>query len=216
MAKQVGNGTSWAIASTIGSAITMSAITNATEAVATLSAAHGVLANDILEITSGWERLNGIVARVKTVAVNDVTLELINTSSTARYPAGQGAGSVRKITAWASMTQIQNVTDQGGTQNYVDSTALADVVESQTPTVKAARTKEFVVFDYVALAWRTTVQSAQDAGLDVPGRKINARGQPTYYNGKWSINQDASNSRNEVDVHTVSLAVSVEPTRYAA
>lgn len=216
MAKTIGNGTSFAIASTIGSAITMTAITNATEAVATLSAAHGVVVNDILEITSGWEQLSGRIARVKVVATNDVTLELINTSSTANFPAAQGAGSVRKISAWATMTQVREVAKSGGDQQYVDATALSDKIESQMPTVKAARNLVFTVMDDPALSWRATVQSAQDGLVNVPARRLNAKGQPTYYNGLWSIDQDASVARNEIDTHTVALAVAVEPTRYAA
>jgi hypothetical protein len=215
MAKVIGNGTKFAIASTIGSAINMTAITNATEAVATLAAAHGVVVNDILELTSGWELLNGRVARVKAVSTNDVTLELINTSSTANYPAGEGTGTVRKITAWATMTQVQEVAKSGGDQQYVDATSLADKIESQMPTVKAARNMVFTVFDDPALSWRTTVQTAQDGQLNVPARRINAKGQVTYYNGLWSIDQDAGVARNEIDTHTVALAVAVEPTRYA-
>ena len=46
-----------AIASTFGTQFTISAITNATEAVATHSASHGVAVNDIIEVTSGWKRL---------------------------------------------------------------------------------------------------------------------------------------------------------------
>jgi hypothetical protein len=216
MAKTIGNGTKFAIASTIGSAITMSAITNATEAVATLSAAHGVVVNDILVLTSGWELINERVARVKTVATNDVTLELINTSSTANYPAGEGVGSVRKVSGWTTMSQVQVVSKAGGDQQYVDGTALADRVESQVPTVKAARSVTFTVFDDPSLAWRATVQSAQDGLANIPARRLNAKGQPTYYNGLWSIDQDANVARNEIDTHTVAIAVAVEPTRYVS
>lgn len=217
MAKTIGNGTTFAIASTLGTSVNMTAITNATEAVATLGAGHSVVVGDILEIlTSGWEQLAGRVVRVKTVATNDVTLELINTSSTATFPAGQGAGTVRRITAWATMTQVREVAKSGGEQQYVDATALADKIESQMPTVKAARNLVFTVMDDPSLSWRATVQAAQDGLANVPARRINAKGQPTYYNGLWSIDQDANVARNEIDTHTVALAVAVEPTRYTA
>ena len=72
------------------------------------------------------------------------------------------------------------------------------------------------VMDDIALPWRAIVQTAQDIGTPIGLRKINRRGQPTYYNGYWSINQDASAARNEVDMHQVEIGIVSEPTRYAA
>ena len=82
MAITISTGTVAAIASTYGSAVNMTAITNASEAVATLAAAHGVVVGDFLEVTSGWGRLDKRIVRAKTVATNDVTFEGINTTST--------------------------------------------------------------------------------------------------------------------------------------
>lgn len=86
MAIIIATGTGVDIASTYGASVNMTAITNATEAVATLAAGHGVVVGDFLEVTSGWQRLTGRIVRVKTVATNDVTLESINTSSTSLFP----------------------------------------------------------------------------------------------------------------------------------
>ena len=46
------------IAKTYGAAKTMSAITNAVQAVATLAVGHSVAAGDLIELTSGWAGLN--------------------------------------------------------------------------------------------------------------------------------------------------------------
>ncbi len=59
MSVQLPNGSIVSIASTYGTLKTMSAISNAAEAVATLEASHDVVENDILEITSGWSKLSG-------------------------------------------------------------------------------------------------------------------------------------------------------------
>ena len=64
MSITLATGTQVAIASTYGTGFTITAISNANPAVATLSAAHGVVVNDLIEITSGWDRLNGRVVRV--------------------------------------------------------------------------------------------------------------------------------------------------------
>ena len=75
MSVTIATGTTFAYASTYGSSANMTAITNASEAVATLGAGHGVVVGDYLEVTSGWDRLTGRIVRAKTVATNDVTFE---------------------------------------------------------------------------------------------------------------------------------------------
>ncbi len=98
-----------AAVSTCATAVNMTAITNASEAVATLQAGHGVLVGDLLEMTSGWGRLNGRLVRAKTVATNDVTLEGVNTTSTVNYPAGAGTGTVRLANASTGLINMSQI-----------------------------------------------------------------------------------------------------------
>jgi hypothetical protein len=93
MAFTLSTGTALAIAQTYGTAVNMTALTNAAEAVATLAAGHSVVVGDFLEVTSGWGTMNGRIVRVKTVASNDITFEAINTTSLSRFPAGAGVGT---------------------------------------------------------------------------------------------------------------------------
>ncbi len=58
MAVTLTTGTLVAIASTYGSSVNMTAISNASEAVATLAGGHSVVVGDYLEVTSGWDRLD--------------------------------------------------------------------------------------------------------------------------------------------------------------
>jgi hypothetical protein len=81
MGKTLSTGAILSIAKTYGTSSNMTAITNAAEAVATLAAGHGVVVGDFLEVTSGWDLLNGRIVRAKTVATNDITFETINTTS---------------------------------------------------------------------------------------------------------------------------------------
>ena len=62
MSVKLPNGTTFAIASGYGAPVTVSALSNATEAVAT--ATNTLADGDFVEVTSGWSRLNGKVARV--------------------------------------------------------------------------------------------------------------------------------------------------------
>src|SRR5574337_665473 len=88
MAVKLPNGTTFAIASGYGSPVTVTALSNASEAVAT--ATNTFADGDFVEITSGWSRLNGKVARVSDASGTGFTLEGIDTSDTTVYPAGSG------------------------------------------------------------------------------------------------------------------------------
>lgn len=117
---QVPTGTTFFIASTIASSKTTTVVTNAAEAVVT-SAAHGYSNGDIVEINSGWGRIHRRVFRIKSVTTDTFVLEGQDTTNTTFYPAGQGTGSVRKITAFTQMTSVMNPQSQGGdprTVNY--------------------------------------------------------------------------------------------------
>ena len=70
---QVPTGSTFYIASAYGSAKTVTIVTNATEAVVT-AAAHGFSNGDVVEMTSGWGRLNKRHFEIESV----LTLSLIH------------------------------------------------------------------------------------------------------------------------------------------
>ena len=110
---QVPTGTLFSIATTFGSAITVTAISNATEAVCTASA-HGLSTGDVVEITSGWGRLNRRVFEIEVVDAGSFKLLKANTASTAHFPPGTGGGSAREITAWQQLSKVMNPQTSGG------------------------------------------------------------------------------------------------------
>jgi hypothetical protein len=110
---QVPTGTTFFIASAYAASKTVTVVTNASEAVVT-SAAHGYSNGDIVEITSGWGRLNLRNFRIKSVASDTFVLEGADTTSTALFPAGSGIGSVRKISTFTQITGVMNPQSSGG------------------------------------------------------------------------------------------------------
>jgi hypothetical protein len=134
----VPTGTVFSIASAYGSAITTTAVTNATEAVVTATA-HGLANGDIVEVTSGWGRLNLRVARVKSSTANTINLEGIDTSNTNVYPAGSGIGSVRKITTFTQLTGVLSAQSSGGdpknvTYKFIESDTDVNINDGFTST----------------------------------------------------------------------------------
>ena len=209
-------GSQFAIASTYGSNVNMTAITNATEAVATLAAGHGVVVGDYLEITSGWDLLNGRIVRVKALATNDATLEAINTTSTSNYPAGTGAGTIRRITAWTNLSQITTgINVSGGDVNFADITTITDQIRKQIPTDRNPVVVTLPCFDDPSLAWYATVAAASDSATATAFRMTTPSGSKLVANGYWSLRKvptiEDSTLRSEITV-----SFSSEPTRYAS
>ena len=216
MAITLAVGTTVAIASTYGTSKTMSAITNASEAVATLEASHGVIATDILEITSGLQRLTNRIVRAKTVSTNDVTLEGINTSSTTNYPAGSGAGSVREITAWTDIGQLtRDISISGGEQQFADVTTLTDVLDQQVPTRRSAISIALPIYFDAALAYVTTVRAAADSATPTAVRFVFPNGTKIYANAYWTY-QDFPTIEGDTLRGRIDLALRGASTLYTS
>lgn len=215
MSKTLATRIKFSIAKVYSASVSMSAITNATEAVATLAAGHNVVPGDYLEITSGWGLLNGKIVRVKAVATNDVTLEGINTTSTDKFPSGTGTGSVRRITAWDQLSQIKNVSTSGGEQQFADATSLDDDVEVKIPTIKSARSMTLEVFDDPTLSWYATVAAASDAVVPTAVLIQPPNGSKTLANAYWGLMKEPNIQKNEVLTSSITLTFNSESTRYA-
>lgn len=216
MAITLSTGAKLYIASTYGASKTMSALTNATSAVATLEASHGVIVGDIVEVTSGWGLLNYRLARASNVATNDVTLEAIDTSSTSRYPTGTGTGSVREITAWTEITQISGASTNGGDLNFANVTTLADQVEKQLPTTRSAIQLNFDVFDDPTLSWYSVVNAASETNALTALRIVFANNSVLYANGYFSLQTTPALTINAPLTSSIGFSTAAQPTRYSS
>jgi len=216
MAIEKSQGLQLAIASTIGTSITMSAISNATEGVATLTSGTSMTVGDIIAVTSGWTRLNNRVVRVKTVLSNDITLEGVNTSSTANYPAGEGIGSVREITAWTSITQLRpDFSAAGGGFEQDDITLITDTRRISRPGLAQAITLEFTGFRDVSLPWVATVKAASDGSVLTPFRIITASGSKVYGNAYWGYSDEPQPDANSL-IYRLNLSLVADSISYAS
>lgn len=215
MAITLAVGTVVGIASAYGSAKTMSAITNAANAVATLEASHGVVVGDFVEVSSGWELLDARILRVSAVSTNDVTLEGLNSTSTTDYPVGTGVGSVRKVSTWTAITQLtREISVGGGDQQYADISTLSNRLDKKTPTTRTPIDVSLPFYDDPSLAWYSVVSSASDRATATAVRFIYPNGSRLVANAIWSLLKvptiTDSTLRGKIDMSFVS-----DPTRYA-
>lgn len=214
MSARLPDGTILSIASTYAAVATLSALTNANPGVATLSASHGVSTGDIIEVTSGWAKLNARVVKAGTVNVNDVPLSGIDTTSTTDYPAGSGIGSVREITAWTQIAQVLTVTTQGGDQQFVEYSYLESNDAYQLPSTRNPMSLTLSIADDATLPHVAVLKAAND---DRQVRAIRAQlpgGSVIYYNGIVTYNETPSLTKGQVMAVEATVSLQSRPVRY--
>lgn len=214
MSVVLSQGTQLAIASAYGASKAMSAITNAVEAVATLEAAHGIIVGDIFEVTSGWDRLSGRVVRAKTVATNDVTLELVDTSSTTYYPAASGVGTIREVTTFTQITQIDNVSASQPSVNFVDVTTLSDQTTKRIPSLDNFPDLTASVLYDPNLSWVPIVLAASLSNSIVAVRLTLANGSKVYANGYIKMSSFPQISTGQAVKNSITLTFNSAATAY--
>lgn len=209
------NGATLEIASTYGTPIPITALSNANPAVAT-AAAHGLADGDIIAIASGWTRLNDRAARVADSLTGSFALENINTTNVQPYPAGSGIGSVREVTGFIEIPQITDLNSSGGDQQFLTFGFLADDDDRQIPTTKNPISMAVTVADDPELPYVSVVEAADEdkqtrvLRLNLPG------GSSIVYNCYVSITSTPALGRNNLMTRVITLSLAGRPTRYAA
>lgn len=213
MGYKIPNGGTFQHAATYEAALPFTAISNAAEAVATVVGAD-LDAGDIVLITSGWSKLDNKVVRVKAATADAITLEGIDTTDTQIFPAGNGAGTLKKVLTWVQIPQVTDLAFSGGEQNYLDVVFLENDQGKQIPTDKSAASMVLTIADDPAQPFNGVLMKA-DAGKQVEAARLNLPGNDTLFYGAYtSFSKQPAVSRNNLLTRTVSLALQSEPTRY--
>ena len=215
----ISTGTNISIAKTYGPSVSMTSITNSvdavTPAVATLAAGHLVVVGDFVEITSGWDLLNNRIARVSAVATNNITLEGVVTFGTTKYPAGTGAGSIRRIIAWSQLSQLKDMSASGGEQQFADITSISDRTTKQAPTVRSATTTSITVFDDPTLAWYADVTAASESSTPYGLLMVFPNNSRLVANSYWGLQKVPAVGTNAALTSSISLSYVADPIRYS-
>lgn len=213
MSFRLPNGSTFDLASTYGSAITVSGISNANPAVVSATA-HGLANGDIIELTSGWTALNGRLFRVSGSLTDSFELEDIDTTNTARFPAAGGAGSAREITALTAVTQVTDVTTSGGEQQFFQFGFLEENDDRQLPTTRSPQTFTITVADDSSQTF-VAVAEAADQSRNPTGLRLNLpNGDIILYNGYLTISETPALARNNLMTRTMTFSLAGRPTRY--
>ena len=215
MAARLPDGAIVSLATTMGTAKTVSALTNAATGVAT-STAHGFTDGDLVIMSSGWSNLDNRIVRVDNSATNVFDIEGVDTSSVTLFPAGSGTGSATEITAFTQITQIMGFATSGGDPQFATYSFLEQNFETQIPTISSAQTITIDIADDPALAGYIALKAASDARA-TRGLKITMPdGSFILYYGYVSLNETPSVSKGAVMQVKATFSLLGRPVRYAA
>lgn len=208
------DGSQVSMAATLDAAIAMTAISNASEAVATVDSAADLAAGDFVIVNSSWLKLSGRVARVKIFNAGAVTLEGIDTSDAEQFPTGTGAGNIQKVETWEVIPQITNFESSGGDQNFANVEFLDDDQQRQIPTTKSPQTISITLADDPTAPHNAVLEKADNTRAIRPLRLALPNGAKVLYNGYTSYNSTPTLSKGNIMTTKASWALVARPTRY--
>ena len=207
-------GTIYAVATVFATAKTITAVSNAVEGVVTC-VAHGYVDGAIVQILSGWGRLNRRIVRVKSSAVNTFVMEGIDTTNLNFYPAGSGVGTVKSVTTFQQISKILSPTASGGGPKTVTVKFLESDVETKINDGFEAITESFDIdADEFGGAAYAALVSLSEIQTDTVLRKTLRTGSVIFTPCRISFNQNPKLSEGAIITNSVSIDGNGLVTRY--
>lgn len=214
---QVPTGTTFFIASAFGASINTTAVTNASEAVVTTASAHGYANGDIVEVTSGWGRLNKRAFRIKAASASVLTLEGMDTTNTTYFPAGSGVGSIRKVTTFTQIANVLGSSSQGGDPKTVSYKYLeSDVDFSLNDGFNATSYTLEIDADSIGTAGYTALKSLTDVQTDTILRIVTRSGSILLVPCTVALNEAVSFTDGNINKVKASFSGNNRAVRYAS
>ena len=206
------NNLAFAIASLFATSISVTAATNATEAV--LTATNTLAIGDYIEYTGGWSKANGRVFRVKTVTGTAITVEGLDTSDTSLFPAGAGIGSVRKITTWVPIVGVTAADVSGGEGKTVEVQLLDSDTPVMLPDGFSATSVALTIADDKTLPHHAALKAISDGVKLTCLKAVMPGGDVLLYAGYCSFNPSPTLSKGNVMAVKATFSLQNKPVRY--
>ena len=212
----VPTGTIFSLATVFAAAKAVSAISNAAEASVSCTA-HGYQVGDIVQLYSGWGRLNRRVAKVKSVTTDAFVAEGINTTNTEFYPSGSGGGTVRKISTFQQINKILNPSNSGGEAKNITVKFLESDVEENINDGFTAITETFDIdADEFGQASYAALVNLSEVQTDTVLKKTLKSGSTIYTPCRVAFNENVKLADGSIMTNTVSINGNGRLTRYSA
>lgn len=189
--------------------IEATAISNAQNPVATVAAGHGLVqGNCVIATSSVWGKMISRVLIVTAAEDTSVTLAGIDTTDTLAFPDG-GATTFAKITDWIEIPCVQEISQDGGEQQYYTYQCLSDDKEQQIPTFKSAISMTYTFAHEFDNPIYPILRNLDSSGQVTAVRMyVPKAGEVRMWAGIFSFNDIPSTQVNEME--TVELSVSLK------
>jgi hypothetical protein len=214
-------GSRFSFSMTVGAAIAASAVTNDDPAVATI--ASGIVDGDVVVINSnGWAFADNAVAvaSVDSATPTAVTLNGINSTNRALYPAAKSGMTLAVASGFVEFTDqdAATVATSGGEQQYWTGARMEDPSGRQinVPTFKNASALSFSVWFDPDAPWYEAAQEVDAKSEAVVLRCLLPNGDALYRFGYLSFNADPSMGANAPMANSVSFSAQGRVTRVKA
>ena len=212
----VPTGTIFSLATVFAAAKAVSAISNAVEASVSCTA-HGYQVGDIVQLYSGWGRLNRRAAKVKSVTTDAFVAEGINTTNQELYPLGSGGGTVRKISTFQQINKILNPSNSGGEAKNITVKFLESDVEENINDGFTAITESFDIdADEFGQASYAALVNLSEVQTDTVLKKTLKSGSTIYTPCRVAFNENVKLADGSIMTNTVSINGNGRLTRYSA
>jgi Phage tail tube protein, TTP len=209
---QLPNNIAFAIATVFATAVTISAATNASEAVCT--ATNTFAAGDFVEYTGGWSKATGRVFRLKAASGTSFTLEGLDTTDTNLFPVGSGVGSVRKITTWVPITGIVGADVSGGDGKTVEVNLYDSDMPAMLPDGFSATSAVLTIADDKSKPHHAALKGLSDGVKLTCLRGIMPAGDVLLYAGYCSFNESPSMAKGSVMAVKATISMQNKVVRY--
>ena len=213
MAVALPNGIVFALATAYASSLTVTAASNASACVLTVT--NTLAVGDYVEFVSGWSRANSRICRLSAASGAAGTLEGFDTSSTTLFPAGSGTGSIRKVNTWQQIAQVLECTSSGGEPQYQTYSFLEQDFDSQIPTTTSAQSIAMTIADDPTLAGYTALRNAATTRALTGLRATLPQGGFLLYNGYVSFDETPSMTKGNLMGVKAGFALQGRPVRYS-
>lgn len=187
---------------TLGSALTVSAVTLANPGVAT-STAHGLSNGDVVTftVTAGMVELDKQTVRVASVTTDTFELEGLDTSSYSTW----SAGTAKEVTVWSTLSNSQNFSMPNPSPAKIDITTLIDKSKQYAFGLPDAPDGSISGLFNPTLEAVTLIKAATKANTELAFRVTFAAGEKCIFNALVSGGTGFDLQPNQAATSTVSF-----------
>lgn len=197
------------------SAKTITALSNASPAVATATS-HGYADGDEIILTSGWEDATDGAYRVDQLTADTFSVLGLNSTDTDFYAAGTGTGSAQKVSSWTEIPQVLTIATSGGDARFTTINPIARRNAINIPTGFNATSITLTLGHDPSNANYQTMLDISRTLSKVAFKMVLSGGAVTYGYGYMSVSEAPSLNVNQANSVTAALTLLGRSISYAS